>query len=114
MVTNMTKLMYRLLIACLVLMAPTAWANEEALIQAVEYDRLIVNWQPNAQRLAAVLAYECNTCAPKRLKVNADTILQNEEGQYLAIEHLKSKVDWAGTVQTLSDNPTAIIKIMLQ
>lgn len=109
----MMKFFYRTLLVVTVLAAPFAWADEEVLIDAVEYERLIINWQPNAQRLATVLAYECDTCSPRRLEINPNTELQDENGELLLIGHLSNKVDWAGTIQTLSNNPKAIIKIML-
>lgn len=86
---------------------------EEPLILASEYERLIVNWSPNGKSLATVLAYECTACPPKRLKINLDTELVNEHGEHLPIEHLRSKVDWAGTLQTTSSSELEIIKIML-
>ena len=95
-----------------VLTAHTALAEEVPELSAVEYDRLIVNWSPNAQRLANVLAYRCQTCAPVRLQITRDTELQ-AGNEALPIEHLKQRVDWAGLVQTLSSQPDTIIKITL-
>lgn len=88
-------------------------AEEQPLIEAVEYERLIVNWSPNDQRLATLLAYEDGTKAPKRLLIRQDTELENEHGESLPIEHLKARIDWDGTVQTLSSNPGVAIKILL-
>lgn len=86
---------------------------EEPLIIANEYERLIVNWSPTKKHLATILAYECASCSPQRLQVNQNTELVSEYGEQLPIEHLKSKVDWAGTVQTLDSNNLEIIRIML-
>lgn len=86
---------------------------EETLVLASEYEHLIVNWSPNDKRLATVLGYECSTCVPKRMQINQETELVNEYGEQLPIEHLKNKVDWEGTVQTLSTSTSDIIKIML-
>lgn len=109
---DMKKNILFALFSIAVLGASATQAEEAGYINAVEYERLIINWNPNGTRLAQVLAYSCQTCAPVRLEVHQNTLLE-ESGETIHIEHLKSRVDWAGTVQTLSSQPDAITKIML-
>lgn len=100
------------LFAAITFMAGTVQAEDADYFNAVEYERLIVNWNPVGTRLARVLAYSCQACTPVRLEIHQNTKLE-EYGKPLHIEYLKTRVDWAGTVQTLGNQPHTIIKIML-
>lgn len=108
----MKKLISAALLVFAVLASQASFAEEQPELRAIEYERLIIKWNPNAQRLATVLAYECQDCAPVRLEITRDTVLQ-AGNELLLIDHLKTRVDWAGVVQTLGNQPNTIIKIML-
>lgn len=89
-------------------------AEDQGLfIEAVEYEKIIVNWNPHGDQLARVIAYECLECDVKYLVVNRDTQLENEDGQALDISELSKKVDWGGTIQIVRNNPNIVFKIML-
>lgn len=91
-----------------------AYADEnELLIHAVEYERIIINWNPRGQQLARVLAYACTDCEIKTFSINTDTELEDENGRLLDIHQLAEKIDWQGTIQTTNRDPNLIIKIML-
>lgn len=89
-------------------------AEDELLISAIEYDKILVNWNPQGSQLGRVLAYECNDCAVKKLFLNDETQLEDENGRALDIHELSRKVDWQGTIQTTNRDPDLIIKIKLQ
>ena len=74
--------------------------EDELLIHAVEYERIIVNWNPQGKQLARVLAYECIDCEVRSLVVSSETRLEDENGISLDIQQLAKKVDWRGTIQT--------------
>lgn len=101
------------LLAIAALSTTATRAEESGHVNAVEYERLIVNWNPSGTRLARVLAYGCQTCAPVRFEIHQNTELEGEDGSPLDIEFLKTRVDWAGTVQTLEGQTDSIYKIML-
>ena len=101
------------LIFSLVNLVPAYAQESEVLINAVEYERIIVNWNPQSSQLARILAYECIDCEVKSFIVNKNTQLQDEQGQPLNIYKLADKVDWEGTILTKSDAPNIIFKIML-
>lgn len=108
----MKKLISAALLVFAVLASQASFAEEQPELRAIEYERLIINWNPNAQRLATVLAYACKDCAPVRLEITRDTVLR-AGNELLLIDYLKTRVDWAGVVQTLGNQPNTIIKIML-
>lgn len=87
--------------------------EDELLIHAVEYEKIIVNWNPQGNQLARVLAYECFDCEVKNFTVSVDTLLEDEDGISLDIQQLARKVDWEGTIQTIGRDSSLIIKIML-
>ena len=101
------------LVFSLVNLAPAYAQENEVLINAVEYERIMVNWNPQTNQLARVLAYECTECEVKGFIVNRDTELEDENGQLLDIYELSKKIDWQGTIQTTDHNPQLIIKLML-
>lgn len=88
-------------------------AEDELLINAVEYDKIIVNWNPNSNQLARIIASECYDCKIKNLIVNHDTQLEDENGNSIEIHELSKKVDWQGTILTTNRNPNIVIKILL-
>lgn len=91
-----------------------AYANQdEFLIEAVEYERIIINWNPQGNQLARVLAYECTECEMKSFVINSNTQLEDQDGLALNINELSKKIDWQGTIQTINNNPQLIIKLML-
>lgn len=91
-----------------------SYANQdEFLIEAVEYERIIINWNPQSNQLARVLAYECAECEMKSFVVHSNTQLEDKDGLVLNVNELARKVDWRGTIQTLNNDPKTIIKLML-
>lgn len=91
-----------------------AQAEQENLLLADEYERLIVNWSSKGNdSIAAVLAYPCKACSPVRLLLTRDSELEDAEGQLQPVEMLKSKVEWEGSVQVMSAAPQRIVRIML-
>lgn len=87
--------------------------ENELLVHAVEYERIIVNWNPQGNQLARVLAYSCSDCEVKSFVVTTETQLEDENGISLDIHQLSEKIDWQGTIQTTNRNPNLITSIML-
>lgn len=88
-------------------------AGDELLVSAVEYEKIIVNWNPQGNQLARALAYECASCEVKMLVLNSETQLEDENGRTLDIQNLSRKVDWQGTIHTTNRAPNIIVKIKL-
>ncbi len=87
--------------------------ENELLVHAVEYERIIVNWNPQGNQLATVLAYSCSGCEVKSFVVTTRTQLEDENGVSLGIHQLAEKIDWQGTIKTTNRDPNLITKIML-
>src|SRR5690554_3495733 len=65
--------------------------DQEFFIDAVEYEKIIVNWNPQGNQLARALAYECASCEVKSLVLNSETQLEDENGRTLDIQNLSRK-----------------------
>ncbi|MCY1552680.1 hypothetical protein D9M68_890900 [compost metagenome] len=93
-------------------LAPMAHAEDtssELLIEAIEVERLIVNWSPSGQILGRVIVYRCADCAPETMTFDKDTQLFINE-QIRPIAEIGSKADWTGLITVTNHAPNKIIK----
>lgn len=103
------------ILACLALTAAVSIslpAKSETLREAIEADRIIVNWSPNGQLAGRAIVYLCPTCEPTSMQFYQDTELLID-GQPRPISEIASKVDWAGVVTVTNQHPDQIIKFSL-
>ena len=87
-------------------------AMSETLREAIEAERIIVNWSPNGQVAGRAIVYLCPTCEPKSMQFHQDTELLID-GQPRPLSEIASKVDWAGVVTVTNQHPDQIIKFGL-
>ena len=99
-------------LALTVTIAMSQPAMSETLREAIEADRIIVNWSPSDQAAGRAIVYMCPTCEPKSMQFYQDTELLID-GQPRPISEIASKVDWAGVVTVTNQHPDQIIKFSL-
>lgn len=108
---------YLTFLACCLAALPSAQAqdqpaDQEVLLETIESPRLIVNWNPGAQRLGTLLVYPCADCEMLTLSIDRDTRL-TRRGQVLDISTLAKKADWSAHVTRSSQAPGRALDIAI-
>lgn len=106
------KTIISMLASMALLLSFTQPAMSETLREAIEAERIIVNWSPNGQVAGRAIVYLCPSCEPKSMQFDQDTELLID-GQPRPLNEIASKVDWAGVVTVTNQAPDQIIKFSL-